>query len=855
MNNIYFSFINKWDYIYIKDNGEAKLKKSLFYNFMKYTNFNKAVIFYNQSLINQLEITDEEFEITISDFISKENIEIEIVKISDDNNSDSFFEEIYDNYKKYIYDKDSKVYFNGKTGSPTLREVFNFIASFNSNTKVIDYNKPRDEKIEKKNRFSKKNDNHTDSSFLYKLKVQNSYNYTELFKQALETGNVNEAKKIFDTYNLFGGDSIIKESLDFLIENQFLDDSKNFKLEYISKDESKNELNFREKINILYNKYLTNDKKEITDNSIEIMSNIINPCTFYNTYKLKNIVVPNAESFYRNIFENYGKKFDQKSNLKDIYGNIELSSEDMKAASLVRIRHSSNHGVTKDNRNHIQYMKFHVKRLIGNFNQIPGELCINHYDRIEEQINTYNIFESYNQATDIDNDDIIDLVGFAGYNDPYNGRDGSEGSLLNIYNTLKNNDVKIENVYLIVTNGIYKGICLEDEVKDKSILELFKESFNDSYVHIIPFDDNMIANKNIDENLCYDTEDNDDFSDKSILFNRIYDFIMKIKSNNKIVLSGSSGAPDLQNVMKIIPSLVDNTYCYYRKIDGKGNVENEPREEVIAEYIKVFDYNNVYINARYKNMLNQAIKDRDIVTIKLILDILKINKKDSTLDKILKKTYKIYNGSFSKEFDNYDLSFEIERYKLRYLHIKAYNDNHNNKIDYSNCVRGIQPLYQKLFETQILNYSDKAKNIENPTDIDIKFSNIVKGKKYFKLDGKDINLVTVYENQISYDNLLRLIVNEENQFSDKMITSLRDILYLRNTIVHQSGMINYLRRIYNPNSNDDSIVYKIVCDNVDEVLIDMYNIQNIDNPNKVDIENELKEYIDAIESCKNILDM
>ena len=96
MNNIYFSFINKWDYIYIKDNVKAKLKKSLFYNFMKYIKFDKAVIFYNQNLINQLEINDEEFEIIISDFISKENIEIEIVKISDDNNSDSFFEEIYD---------------------------------------------------------------------------------------------------------------------------------------------------------------------------------------------------------------------------------------------------------------------------------------------------------------------------------------------------------------------------------------------------------------------------------------------------------------------------------------------------------------------------------------------------------------------------------------------------------------------------------------------------------------------------------------------------------------------------------------------------------------------------------------
>lgn len=868
MGNIYFSFINKWDYIYIKNNDEANLKKSLFYNFMKYTKFDKAVIFYNQNLINQLEINDDNFEKTIKEFISNENIETDIVKISDDNNSDSFFEEIYDSFKNYIYDKDSRIYLNGKTGSPTLREVFNFIASFNSNTKVIDYNKPRDERIEKKNRFNKIGDNHTDSSFLYKLKVQNSYNYTELFKHALETGNVNEAKEIFDTYNLFNGDSIIKDSLDFLIENQFLDNT-DFQLN------QNNESAFREKINILYNKYLTNDKKRVFDNSVAIMCNIFTACSYYNAYKLgiaksSETDLTNSEKskFYNNMFvypkpENQRPIFDKITFKKDVYNLLSNFNAFRGNIDHKRIK-------AKDEKM-IHMMREEVSKARQTFNNIEGEKCLDYYSEIKKRIRNCNIFESYEQATNIDNNDVVDLVGFAGYNDPYNGRDGSEGSILNIYNTLKNNDVKIENVYLIVTNGIYKGICLEDEVKDKSILELFKESFNDSYVHIIPFDDNMIVNKNIDENLCYDTEDNDDFSDKSILFNRIYDFIMKIKSNNKIVLSGSSGAPDLQNVMKIIPSLVDNTYCYYRKIDGKGTVENEPREEVIAEYIKVFDYNNVYINARYKNMLNQAIKDRDIVTIKLISDIL--NKNNNMLEKI----YSIYNGSFSNEFENYDLVYKIERYKLRYLHIKAYNDNHNNKIDYSNCVRGIQSLYQELFESQIKKYRAKVLNKDNKNIVEIIFTGIKRndnGKKLiisenrnllqeYNIDSNSekIKIVSPLTNQndiktLSYDNILRLIENEENQFSEEMIKRFQYILNLRNTIEHpkeSTGIKNALKSIYQ--TNDLNEISKHICMDIDEVLIDMYNIQNYDNPDKVDIEKELKEYYDIVDSCKNILDM
>ena len=842
MGNIYFSFINKWDYIYIKNNDEANLKKSLFYNFMKYTKFDKAVIFYNQNLINQLEINDDSFEKTIKEFISNENIETEIVKISDDNNSDSFFNEIYGMFKKNNEDKNI-IYFNGKTGSPTLREVFNFIASFNSNTKIIDYNKPRDERIEKKGRFNKKSDNHTDSSFLYKLKVQNSYNYTELFKHALEKGKVNEAKEIFDTYNLFNGDSIIKDSLVFLIDNQFLDiDGNDFDIPI---NES-NETYFRKKINILYNKFLTIDKKDITDNSVEIMYNIINACVFYNTYKENNINIPNVKSFYHNIFESYKKKTD--SNLTNIYGCIELSDDYVKIATrFINIRGTLNHDeVKEDNRNIIRLMKDRVRILICDFNKIPGELCINHYKRINEQIDKYNIFESCDEIIDINNNDVVDLVGIAGYNDPYNGKDGSEGSILNIYNTLRNNNVKIENVYLIVTNGIYKSITLEDEVKNKDILELFKESFNDSYVHIVPFDDKIKINKNTDENLCYEREDSDDFSDKGILFNRIYKFITKLKSNNKIVLSGSSGAPDLQNVMKIIPSLVDNTYCYYRKAVGKVT-ENEPKEDVINEYIKVFDYNNVYINARYKNMLNQSIEDRDIVTIALIFEKLKIVKKDHELDDNIKKIYKIYNGSFSKQFNNDDLVSKIERYKLRYIHIKRYNNNHEDQIDYSNCVRGIQPLYQVLFEKQILKYKAIAENKEYKTETDEKFLKIEDedDSNYLKMNGKKLDLVSNKED--SYNGLLKLITNEENQFDEQMIKCMEDILKLRNIIEHPNQFKN-IRSRYRRISAD-------ICKNVNDILIKMYDIQNYDNPDKVDIRKELKEYYDIIDSCKNILDM
>lgn len=875
MQKIYFTFISENDFF--------DLNNSLFLNFMKANvAFDKAIVFYNDELIDRIsekEVIDAKgFEDKINDVIKNElpDILVKIIKISGENNSDSFFSSIYNEFKEY---PNGEIYFNSKSGSPTQREVFNFIASFNSNTSIIEYNTSRGTKPHDPiGRFKDIDFKDTERSYLYKLKIQNSYNYYQLFNYALKTGNVYEAKRLFDAYNLFANNEKIKECLDYLNENQFLSNS-DFRLN----DNEKNETSFRNKINKLYNKLLTYDRKGLYYAAVSIVLNIVVGCEYYNSFKalanqnsdfLDQFKEKQIKSFYGNIFEFPKTPGVVAVNDKIILNNVTTLKK------YVNLRNSLEHNKLDAKQKDIYgEMKNSMLSLLMSFNKLGKEKCVDYYREIEKEMLKYDIFNSHESKNDVNNNEKVDLVAFIGGNDPHNAT-GEDGSILNIYKTLKNKDVKINNVYLISTKGIYEDILKEDEVKEaidknQKVLELFKKYFNDSFVHIIPFKKDICINPNKDENLWCEIEE-DDFSNKNLIFEKVFNIITTIKTkNNKIVLSGSSGAFDLQNAMKILPSIIDDVYCYYTDYK-KRNAHISDKKEFDKNYMGIRKYNSIYLKARYKNMLDNATLNKDIVTIKFIFDTLSennlLNNENTKLYEEINDIYTIYKGTYTDKIDNYKLDSLVKRYKLIYAYVSSYNHNNEKQIGYDFCYKGIQPLYQKLFESQILNYKQTIINNDNKNLVDKVFC-AIKKRLYLAIDNnqdnknnlrklgfifnsKDkepikVNLISKIPNarELSYDCLLGLIINKKKQFMEAEIMALSEAYSLRNGIEHPNEYktkIEELRKKYGYDKFE-----KAICSNLDKCLINMYNcnVGYISN-----MKNEINEYFNTIEACKSLLD-